>query len=111
VEPKISPGTILWVCLRRGRGKERPAVALNSPNSDGRLTIVACSTQSYDRALEVELPSDPKRHPMTKLKKCTFAIVDWIEEISVSDVCEIKGIIPPTTLDRIWDKIRTLSPS
>jgi hypothetical protein len=86
-------------------------MALNSPNSDGRLTVVACSTQSCDPALEVQLPWDPKGHPMTKLKKRTFATVDWIEEISVSDVCEIKGIIPPTTLDRIWDKIRTLSPS
>ena len=114
MEPSISPGTVLWVPLQRGGDLPRPAVALSAPNSEGRFTVVAGSRQSYDPDLEVELPSDPNRpngHPRTRLKQRTFATVDWIEEISVSDVCEIKGAIPATTLEQIWDKIRQTPPT
>jgi hypothetical protein len=59
----------------------------------------------------VELPSDPNGHPRTRLRQRTFATVDWIEEISVSDVREIKGAIPATTLEQIVDRIRKTFPT
>jgi mRNA-degrading endonuclease toxin of MazEF toxin-antitoxin module len=113
VEQSISPGAILWVRLRRGGNKERPAVVLSAPNSDGWLTVVVASTQSHDQNREVELPSDANRHPRTKLRKRTFVDIDWVERIriSVDNVPEVKGFVPSTTLERIWDKIREASPT
>ena len=105
---------LLWVPLSRSGSEPHAAMALESPDSDGRLRVIGCSTKTYSPEKLVELPSDsdrPNGHPRTKLKRRTFAVADWIEDISVSDVCEIKGIVPPTTIDRIWDKIRKYSPA
>lgn len=105
MDASISPGSIVWVELHRGGNKKRPAVALSSPGPSGLFKIIVGSRISYDPDIEVELPSNPNGHPRTKLRERTFVSSDWTETISISDVIENRGAVPPTTLDRIWDLI------
>jgi hypothetical protein len=72
---------------------------LNAPNADGRFFVVGCTTQCTDDPnKELELPWKDDRHPLTKLRKRTVAVLDWIEEIRLSDVCEVKGCLPSSVL-------------
>ena len=105
MDRSISPGIIVWVELHRGGNKKRPAVVLSYPGPSGLFKVIVGSRLSYDPDVEVELPSDPKGHPRTKLRERTFVSSDWIETVSRSDVLEIHGAVPETTLDRIWDVI------
>jgi hypothetical protein len=110
VQPTISQGTILWAPFPRGGPDPRPAVALSAPRSDGKFSVIVCSTQVYDPDELVELPSVPiTGHPRTKLKERTFAVANWIETLSLSDQFEIKGAVPSTTLKKILEKIRQYS--
>jgi mRNA-degrading endonuclease toxin of MazEF toxin-antitoxin module len=98
---------ILWVCLGpRGDYKERPVVVLTLPDKDGRFRVVAASSQASPGSNnEVELPWASDRHPLTKLKKRTVAITDWIVAIDMSAVREIKGRVPSKTLVEIQEKV------
>lgn len=109
----ISPGTIVWVSLGpRGGYKDRPAVAINNPDSDGNLFVIVCTTQlgREPPEMEVELPSSaPIRHSLTKLKKRTVALLNWTEEVSVSSIREVGGDCPGPILLDIKQKLRALA--
>jgi mRNA-degrading endonuclease toxin of MazEF toxin-antitoxin module len=108
----ISAGTIVWVRLGpRGGYKERPAVVLDSPDSDGNLFVVVGTTQvGDDPATEIELPSSaPIRHPLTKLKKRTVVCLTWREKIHRSSIRDIGGDCPRSLLLDIKRKIRAIA--
>ena len=110
----ISPGRVLWIVLGpRGNYEPHPAVAINSPDSEGYFYIVGGSTKhALDRSTEVELPwSSPVRHPLTKLKRQTFADANWIVKIHEDDVLENRGQVPPSCLVEIQNRIRKINPS
>lgn len=109
MERDISSGTILLIPLVRSGPEPHAALALNAPNAEGNFQVVGCSTKTYEPDHLIELPSDavrPGGHPRTKLKKRTFAVCDWIENVSVSHVQAVKGVVPSTVYERILDKIR-----
>jgi hypothetical protein len=111
VARNILAGTIFWVRLGpRGGYKDRPAVALTSPDPDGNLHIVVGTTQGgRDPATEIELPSAPGRHPLTKLKKPTWVCLTWREKIHRSSIRDIGGECPAPLLLDIKRKIRALA--
>jgi hypothetical protein len=88
-------------------------MALNDPDVDGNVQVVGCSTKTYTPEKLEELPSDPDRpqgHPRTRLRKPTFAVGDWIEDVSASTVCAVKGFVPSSVYDRVWDKVLQFRP-
>jgi len=83
-------------------------MAMNAPDTDGRFQVIGCSTKNYTADRLIKLPSDPNRpkgHPRTKLKRDTYAVCDWPDDVSVADVCSVKGYVPQTVYERIVDKI------
>jgi mRNA-degrading endonuclease toxin of MazEF toxin-antitoxin module len=107
----IFPGRILWVCLRRGQRKKRPAVAISTPDSDGDLFVIGCTTNcTGDTNTEIELPWKADRHPLTKLKKPTVAVLNWIERLSTNDIREIGGRLPPSKWLELEQRIRSTRP-
>lgn len=94
---------VVWVKLHRGGEKKRPAVVLSSLSPLGLFKVIAGSTGTYNPAIEVELPFDPGGHSITRLTKRTFVSADWIETISVSDILEKHGLVPPRIMEKIWD--------
>ena len=108
----ISAGTIVWVRLGpRGGYKERPAVALSAPDSDGNVYIVVGTTQAgEDPATEIALPfSSPVRHPLTKLRQPTVVCLTWREKIHCTSIREIGGECPAPLLLDIVRKLRALA--
>jgi hypothetical protein len=108
VAASIIPSRIIWVRLGpRGGFKKRPAVALSSPDSDGTFhAVVGTTTLINDPAREIELPWSQDGRCVTKLKKAAVVDTQWIEELSVGDVLQIGGIVPPSVFVTIQDAIR-----
>lgn len=107
----IVPGTILWVRLSpRGQNKQRPAVALESPDSEGNLHIVAGSSKApLDESRGIELPWNPNGHCRTQLRSQTIIDAGWIDCIHVGDVIKIGGVLPGAVLADIQDKVRSIA--
>jgi hypothetical protein len=60
--------------------------------------------------MEIELPwIAPTKHPLTKLKKPTVALLNWTEEISESSIRQIGGQCPGPKLLEIQQKLRALA--
>ena len=111
MEHTISPGTLIFVPLQRSGPEPHLAMALNAPDADGHFQLVGCSTKCYTPDWLIKLPSDPNLpngHPRTKLKKDTWAVCDWTDDVSVADVCSTKGHVPPTVYERVVDKINEI---
>ncbi len=109
--PPLHPGRIFWAVFpeKRGDGKTRPMVAVNSRTDIVRTGVVAaivCST-SFARPLladEVELPSDPEGRSITRLREATVAVCNWRAEIPHASIDQIGGIIPTASLREICRK-------
>ncbi|HVA50118.1 MAG TPA: type II toxin-antitoxin system PemK/MazF family toxin [Pirellulales bacterium] len=108
-------GAIVWAKLGpRGLYKKRPAVILtrDSELDATKSFFVAagsCQVSSPLAANEVLLPSGGSLpHPLTRLKKPTVIVCDWIEEVTYSDVIQWGGETPPTALLEILSKLPNL---
>ena len=97
--------------LERSGPEPHLAMAIDAPDIDGHFQVVGCSTKTYTPDWLIRLPSDPHRpkgHPRTKLRRDTYAVCDWTDDVSVADVFSIKGYVPQTVYERIVDKINEI---
>lgn len=108
---KLKQGRIVWVKLGpRGGYKERPAVILTrdcdlDPVQPFHVAVGSSQISSPLAPNEVLLPAGVKsRHPLTKLKRPTVIVCDWIAEVRYSDVLQWGGEAPPTVLLEILSK-------
>lgn len=109
---KLKQGRIIWLKLGpRGGYEERPAVILTSdaeldPAAPFHVAVGSSQISSPLAPNEVLLPAGNKaKHPLTKLKRPTVIVCDWIEEISYSNVLQWGGETPPTVLLEILSKL------
>lgn len=108
----LKQGRIVWVKLGpRGGYKKRPAVILTSDADldPAETFFVAAGSSQVTLPIadnEVLLPAGTtSKHPLTKLKRPTVIVCDWIEEVSYSDVFQWGGETPPTALLEIISKL------
>jgi hypothetical protein len=61
--------------------------------------------------MEVKLPWHPTGHPITKLKRRSAAVCDWIVPIQSEDVQSVSGQVPVRLLIQILERVnRFLNP-
>jgi hypothetical protein len=114
VADSAARGRIVWVRLGpRGDYKKRPAVVLSDVHDTRPDTIIRIMGGTTDftkpiRDVEVLLPfyPPPKRHPLTKLRKETIVVCDWIDEVKVADILQFGGFVPGKVLFQMLDKMK-----
>ena len=104
----IFPAKIVWVRVGpRGDYKDRPAVVLSQPDSDGNFLVVCCTSQvGGDQDNEILLPYDPVKNAVTKFREPVAAVLDWPERINTKEILRIGGFVPPTYYEKIQDGVR-----
>ena len=86
-------------------------MATDAPDAAGHFEVVGCSTKTYTPDRLIKLPSNPMYQMGTQepeLKRDTYAVCDWPEDVLVGNVCAIKGHVPQTVYERIVDKINEI---
>ena len=105
----------MWATVPDQNGvnpKRRPLVLLVSAAdipAEETLLVVAVS-HTFPTALpddHVLLPysKDPRRRAVTGLKVRSAAVCSWITEITREEIEEVGGVVPPTKLVEIFEKI------
>lgn len=104
---------IVWACIGpRGKYKKRPAIVLSDvviPNPATRIVVAVCSTDFDEDDLkpnELLIPSDTASQLLTQLTDPTVVVWDWLEDISVSEVEEYGGRLPPDTALELFKKLK-----
>lgn len=94
--------------------KQRPLVIVSPDEAIQRnepLVAVAIST-SYDQldpAEYVILPWHPQGNTRTKLKARCAAVCTWLVEITATDITKFGGLVPPSQLSEILEKVSKLA--
>jgi hypothetical protein len=96
-------GRIIWAVVRDHNGvpKKRPGV-ICTKTADivaGKPFIVMAITTTYGdppakNLLELPLSPLPGGHPITKLKRRSAAVLDWLDGVTPEDVLECQGEVP-----------------
>lgn len=110
-------GNVVWAELEDANGfrKVRPAVVVSATVdiAAGRPVRVAAITTRLTSPLpddHVLLPWQPEGKVRTGLRRKCAAVATWLAEISIGDVQEVVGILPPATITELLAKIAALSP-
>lgn len=112
---RIQQGSIVWVKVKDQAGRNpkcRPAVVV-TPSAEivpGETIVVVAATSSFSRPLpqnQVALPWQHGKHPQTGLYKECIAVCDWLVEIDQSQIVELVGVCPSSTLSAILSKLPT----
>lgn len=93
-----------------GNLKIRPLAVItkNSEISEQGVFVGVVITGEFDNPPlddEVILQWHPKRRCRTRLFKPSVAKCTWLRQLSLSDIVEVKGHVPPAELDVILEKI------
>lgn len=94
-----------------GSPKDR-AVVVISPTADitpeGSVRVIGISSDLSKLPPEhVKLPWDAQGKDPSGLKRDCAAVVSWQADISVSDVKEVVGVLPPEVFKNLLDKVAT----
>ena len=109
-------GRIVWATIpdSRGLAQERHPAVVITPTDDivdgGTIWVVGVSTKSHlsPEADRTELQYDPSGRCRTKLKRRSWAVSTWLEEITAADVESYAGIVSDEVMDEIVGKIPKL---
>ena len=107
-------GRIAWAAIpdSRGRGSKRRPVVIVSATDDITATdvvkAVAVTTKPDMGPAEsqTELEFDPAGAGPTGLRERCWAVSTWLVELRVDDIEKYAGLVAPTTMVEIVDKIR-----
>lgn len=108
-------GSVVWAEVEDSNGyrKVRP-VAVVSPTADldagGPLRVAAITTRLPDPLPDdhVLLPWDPQGKARSGLKRRCAAVASWLAEISVGDVKENVGILPPQVIRELISRVSAI---
>ena len=106
-------GRIVWVVIPDSRGLTRerhPAIILSSNDRisvGGRVWLVGISTKFNLAPEEVrtEMQYDPRGNCRSGLREQCWAVSTWLVELRVGDIEKYAGLVAPTTMVEIVDKI------
>jgi len=97
--------------------KRRPAVIVTPDaeiRADGEVWVVAISTQLEEspRNVQVQLPWQTNKHPVTKLTERCAAVCTWMEKVSVASIQDkdLAGTVPGRQLLDILTRIKLPGP-
>lgn len=102
----IKRGMIIWARFARGQCKNRPAVVISDPSSDGSFFVAVGTTQRTSPLPDhqVDLPWSRPSHPKTKLHRATVIDCAWIEKLVPVAIEEVGGVVPDAVLVQILKK-------
>ena len=94
-----------WVTDSKGvNRKKRPLVVISEIHGD-EFVAVAISGELWPDKPTVSLPYSPYGHPLTGLKKPSYAVCDWLRTLTVSDVDSVRGELTLALVKEITKKI------
>ena len=109
-------GSVVWAELADDHGfrKVRPAVVVTATadiTAGGPIRVAAITTRlpvplphNY-----VLLPWDPQGRARSGLRKKCAAVANWLAELSLNDVRQAVGILPPAVIAELLSKIAAAS--
>lgn len=113
---KLAQGTIVWAQITDARGqiKRYPAVILTAtgeidPGSPIQCVAITTSFPEPPPREYVELPWFPGRHPATQLSRRSAAVCNWLVELSLDQVQDVKGFVPTKVMLQIVERVRDLN--
>ena len=114
----LGPGRIFWAIdpAARGAGKSRPMIVATRRVDilrTGVVVAVVCSTDFTEPLTpeEARLPFEPEGRCVTKLRRDTVAVCDWIVTLPADSIEETGGLVPSDLLREIFARAGiTLAP-
>ncbi|HWB52697.1 MAG TPA: type II toxin-antitoxin system PemK/MazF family toxin, partial [Tepidisphaeraceae bacterium] len=97
-----------WIKDHNGHAKLRPAVIVSQDiRPAGLLVVMAITTTFSDPPPEfcIALPWHPREHPVTRLRKRSAAVVNWLATISSDDIIGFGGDVPKGIMQIIREKL------
>ena len=113
----LQQGQVVWVEVADQSGRNakcRPAVVLTATDEiqPGCQVAGAAVTTRYIAPLPahyVLLPWHPSGNVVTRLKKKSFAVCDWVVAFSDGDIQAVGGLVPPHIMVQIMTSIDMLN--
>lgn len=119
MSPARSPqlGSVVWAEVADANGirKVRPAVIV-SPSADiaaGQPVRVVAVTTRLPTPLpddHVLLPWDPQGKARSGLRRRSAAVAGWQAVISLADVQQVMGVLPPAVIHELLAKVAATMP-
>jgi mRNA-degrading endonuclease toxin of MazEF toxin-antitoxin module len=111
-------GSVVWTELEDSNGyrKVRPVVVV-TPTAEitaGKpLRVVAITTRLPNPLPDdhVLLPGDRQGKARSGLRRPCAAVATWQAEVPVCDIHEVVGVLPPTTIRELLEKVASPLPS
>lgn len=111
--PRVLQGSIVRARVsdpRGGNPKIRPLVVITKSSQiseHGKLVGIAITGEFDTPPLddEVPLPWHSRGRCRTRLTKPCVAKCTWLRSLGLSDIVEVRGHVPSTELDAIFEKI------